>query len=82
MTIIVFVGGFSLLEGVGIEFACTKAWNDFKTNVFEVNSLIVITSVHFPSHQVLAFSSTRAVRNSSTRSTSYLPLVTTPGCSL
>jgi len=60
MTLLVFLGGSSLLEGVGIVSACPKVLNDFKTDVFEVDPLIVITSVPFPTYQVLAFASTRS----------------------
>jgi len=44
-----------LLESVGIVSACPKIFYDFKPDVFEVDPLIVITSVTFPSYQVLAF---------------------------
>ena len=49
-----------MLEGVGVVSACPKVLNDFKTDVFEVDPLIVITSVPFPTFQVLAFASTRS----------------------
>jgi len=57
----VFLGGSSLLEGVGIVSACTKIIKDFKTDVFEVDPLIVITWVTSLSCQVLAFASTRGI---------------------
>jgi len=60
MTLLVFLGGSSLLEGVGIVSACPKGLNDFKADVFEVDPLIVITSVPFPMYQVLAFASMRS----------------------
>jgi len=47
-----------LLVGVGVISACPKVLNGFQTDVFEVNPLIVITSVALLSHQVLAFVST------------------------
>jgi len=52
VTLLVFRGGSSLLEGVGIVSACLKFLNDFKGDVFEVDPLIVIPSVIFPLHQV------------------------------
>jgi len=54
-----FLGGSSFLEGVGIVSACTKVLNDFKADAFEVDPLIIITSITFPSYQVLAFAGTR-----------------------
>jgi len=48
-----------LLEGVRVVSACPIVLNDFKADVFEVDPLIVITSVIFPSYQVLAFAGTR-----------------------
>jgi len=42
-----FLGGSSLLEGVGIVSGCPKVLNYFKTDVFEVDPLIVMTSVPF-----------------------------------
>ena len=59
MTLLVFLGGSSLLEGVGVISTCPKVLNDFKADVFEVDPLIVITSVTFPSYQVLAVAGTR-----------------------
>jgi len=50
VTLLVFLRGSSLLEGVGVVSACPKVLNDFKTVVFEVDSLIVITSVPFPTY--------------------------------
>jgi len=50
VTLLVFLGGSSLLEGVGIVSACPKILNNFKTDGFEVDPLIVITSITFPSH--------------------------------
>jgi len=61
MMLLVFLAGFSLLEGIGIVSACPKILNNFKTDVFEVDLLIIITSVPFPTHQVLAFASTSSV---------------------
>jgi len=49
-----------LLKGVGTISACPIILNDFKTDVFEVNPLIVITSVPFPTYQVLAFAGIRS----------------------
>jgi len=49
-----------LLEGVGVVSACPIVLNDFKADVFEIDPLIVITSVTFPSYQVLAFAGTRS----------------------
>jgi len=60
VTLLVFLGGSSLLAGVGVVPACPKVLYDFKTDVFEVDPLIVITSVPFPTYQVLAFASTRS----------------------
>jgi len=59
VTLLVFLGGSSLLESVAVVSACSKVLNDFKGDVFEVDPLIVITSVPFPTYQVLAFASTR-----------------------
>ena len=60
MTLLVFVGGSSLLTGVGVVSTCPKVLNDFKADVLEVDPLIIITSVTFPSYQVLAFAGTRS----------------------
>jgi len=60
VTLLVFLGGSLLLEGVGIVSTCPKMLNDFKTDAFEVDSLIVITSVPFPMYQVRAFAGTRS----------------------
>jgi len=60
LTLLVFLGGSSLLEGVGIVSSCPKVLNDFKADVFIVDPLIVITSVTFPSYKVLAFAGTRS----------------------
>jgi len=60
VTLLVFLGGSLLLEGVGIVSACPKVLNNFKADVFEVGPFIVITSVPFPSCQVLAFAGTRS----------------------
>jgi len=49
-----------LLEGVGIVSACPKVLNYFKADVYEVDPFIVITSVPFPTYQLLAFASTRS----------------------
>jgi len=49
-----------LLEGVGVLSACPIILYDFKTDVFQVDPLIVNTSVTFPSYQVLAFAGTRS----------------------
>jgi len=59
VTLLVFLIGSSLLEGVGIVSTCPKVLNDFKADIFEVDPLIGITSVPFPTYQVLAFASTR-----------------------
>jgi len=56
--LLVFLGGSSLLEGVGIVSACPKVLNYFQIDVFEVDPLIIITSVTFPKYQVLALAST------------------------
>jgi len=58
--LLVFLVGFSLLEGVGIVSTCPKVLNYFQTDIFEVDQLIVITSVPFPTYQVLALASTRS----------------------
>jgi len=58
--LLVFLGGSLFLEGVGIVSACPKVLNDFKADVFEVDPLIVITSIPFPTYRVLAFASTRS----------------------
>jgi len=50
-----FHGGSSLLGGVRIVSACPKVLNDFKADVFKVDSFIVIASIPFPTYQVLAF---------------------------
>jgi len=50
MTLLVFLEGSSLLEGVGIVSTCPKVLNDFKADVFEVDPLIGITSVSFPTY--------------------------------
>jgi len=60
VTLLVFLGGSSLLEGVGIVSACPKVLNDFKADVFEVDPFIVITSVTFRSYQAFAFAGTRS----------------------
>jgi len=49
-----------LLESVGVVSGCPKVLNDFKADVFEVDPIIVITSVTFLSHQVLAFTGRRS----------------------
>jgi len=60
VTLLVFLRGSLLLEGVGVVSACPKVLNDFNADVFEVDPFIVITSITFPSNQVLAFASTRS----------------------
>jgi len=60
VTLLVFLGGSSLLESVEVVYSCPKVTNDFKAYVYEVDPLIIITSVTFPSRQVLAFPSTRS----------------------
>ena len=60
MTILVFLRGSSLLEGVGIVSDCPKVLNDLKTDVFEVDPRIVSTSVRFLTYQVLIFASMRS----------------------
>jgi len=60
VTLLVFLGGSSLLEGVGIISAYPKVLNNFRADVFEVDPFIVITFVPFPTYQVLAFASTRS----------------------
>ena len=52
MTLLVFLGGSSLLEGAGIVSACPKVLNDFKADIFEVDPFIVITSIPLPTYQV------------------------------
>jgi len=52
-----FLIGSSLLEIVGIVSTCTKVLNYCKADVFKVYLLIFITSIPFPSYQVLAFAS-------------------------
>ena len=42
VTLLVFLGGFSLLEGVGLLSPCLKVLNNFKADVFEVDPLLVI----------------------------------------
>ena len=49
-----------MLEGVGVVSTCPKVFNDFKADVFEIDPFIVITSVSFPTYQLLAFASTRS----------------------
>jgi len=49
-----------LLEGVGVVSACPIVLNNFNTDVFEVDPLIVITTLTFPSYQVWAFAGTRS----------------------
>jgi len=49
-----------LFEGVGIVSACSKVLHDLKTDVLEVDLFIVITSIPFPTYQVMAFASTRS----------------------
>jgi len=58
MMLLVFLGGSSLIEGVAIVSACAKVLHALKTDVFEVDPLIVITSVPFQTSQVLALAST------------------------
>jgi len=48
VTLLGFLGGSPLLEGVGVVSACPKVLNDFKTDVFEIDPLIIITSITFP----------------------------------
>jgi len=60
MALLVFLGGTSLLEVVGIDSACPKVLNDFKASIFAVDPLIVITTVPFPTYQILAFVGTRS----------------------
>jgi len=60
VTLLVFLGGSSLLEGDRIVSTCIKVFNDFKADVFEVDPFIVITSIPFQTYQVLAFTSTRS----------------------
>jgi len=60
VTLLVFLGGSSLLEGVGVVSACPNILHNLKTDVFEVDTFIVITSVPFLTYQVLAFASTRS----------------------
>jgi len=60
VTLLVFLGGSLLLEGVGVVSTCPKVFNDFKADVFEIDPFIVITSVSFPTYQLLAFASTRS----------------------
>jgi len=57
--LLMFLGESSLLEGVGVVSTCPKVLNDFKADVFEVDPLIFITAVPFPTYQVLAFVSMR-----------------------
>ena len=59
LTLLVFLGGSSFLKVVGVVSACAKVLYDCKTNHFEVDPLIEITSITFRSHQVLAFAGTR-----------------------
>ena len=63
MKLLVFLGGSLLLEGIGIVSACPTIWNDFNTYVFEVDQLIVITSLPFSLYHVLAFASMRSPTN-------------------
>jgi len=58
--LLVFLRGSSLLEGVGIVSTCPKILNNFKTDVFEVDPLIFITSITVPTHQVLACAGMRS----------------------
>jgi len=48
--LLVFLRGSSLLEVVGVVSACPKVLKDFKNDVFEVDPLIVITSIPFPKY--------------------------------
>ena len=48
-----------MFEGIGVVSACAKVLNDFKPDVFEVDLLIIINSVPFPTYQVLALSGIR-----------------------
>jgi len=50
MMLLLFLRRASLLDGVGIASTCPKVLDDFKADVFEVDPLIVITSVTFPSY--------------------------------
>ena len=59
MTLLVFLGGSSLLEGVGVVSLGPKILNDFKTDLFQAYPLIVIPSIPFLTYQVLAFAGTR-----------------------
>jgi len=59
VTLLVFLGGSSSLEGVVIVSASPKVLNDFQADVFEVDPFIVITSATSLTYQVLAFASTR-----------------------
>jgi len=58
LTILVFLRGFSNLVGVAMVSTCSKVLNDFKTDLFEVDPLIVITPVPFLLYQVFTFVST------------------------
>ena len=60
MTPLVFLEGSSLFEGGGVVSACPKVLNDFKADIFKVDPFIVITSLPFPTYQILAFASTRS----------------------
>ena len=50
MMLLVFFGGSSLLEGVGIVSPCPKVFNYFKADIFEVHPLTGITSINFLSY--------------------------------
>jgi len=55
MTLLMFLARFSLLEGVEIVSTCSKVFNDYKTNIFKVDPLFLITSISFSMYQALAF---------------------------
>jgi len=60
VTLLVFLGGSSLLEGVGVVSAYAIVLNDFKADVLEVDPFIVLTFVPFTTYQVLAVARTRS----------------------
>jgi len=60
MTFLVFLGESSLLEGVGVVSACPKVLKAFNADIFEVNPLIIIPAVPFPTYQVLTFARTKS----------------------
>ena len=53
MMLLVFLGGSLLLKGIRIVWTCSNILNNLKPDVFKVDLLIFITSIPFPTYQVL-----------------------------